>query len=103
MSIATHELTHALADRCFPTHTRWFHEGLAQFVETYEWSYDWKAITVGRPNISALRLDIQKREGMRSLFDWGNGGLHEADDDKIASRYAYAWAVVHYLVNQEPE
>lgn len=101
-SLVTHELAHVVLGQYLPIEPRWFAEGMAEFLETYAW-VEGGAIEIGRENLFAYRQYRANRTvGLENVAAWGNATREEGEAEGFA-RYGYCWALIHYLVNQEPE
>ena len=96
---ATHELTHVVAGRAFPSIPRWLNEGLATYLETAKLT-DPKHLKIGA-GIWGYQADLLGGlvATLDELWAWGTG---EEPKDELSSRlYATSWAFVHYLSNHE--
>lgn len=96
--VIAHELTHHLTAQIFARQPPWFREGLASFMESMG-TRDSPSLG-GAPEHRSWFASAHHGRGIRaadvltaSWFD-GNGAN---------AAYAESWAVVHFLVNREPD
>ncbi len=102
-ALVTHEMAHVVLRQYFPVQTRWFAEGMAQYLASYKWSPDGSQVELGLANLEAYQLYRHYRTiGLADMNAWG-GASAEAGEASEVARYGYAWAFVHYLINREPE
>lgn len=94
--LIAHELTHYLMARAFVRQPVWFSEGMAAFMESLEGSRGFSIPTLGGVRPQYYRLVRPYRGGME-------GVLRAREKLKTPRDYAMAWALVHFLFNQEPE
>ncbi len=99
-SVVIHELAHAVLHRYFVKQTRWFAEGMAQYLETFQW-LDAETLRLGDPNLAAYRT----YRGIRSLNleDLRKWNSMNERDLKVAGLYGLSWAFVHYARNREAQ
>ncbi|WP_041453690.1 DUF1570 domain-containing protein [Anaeromyxobacter dehalogenans] len=98
-TVIAHELTHHLTAQLFARQPPWFREGLASFMESMG--------TEGSPSLG----------GAPEHWSWVASAYHGrsiraadvltasafGDGSGMAVAYAESWALVHFLVNREPE
>ena len=99
-SVLVHELAHAVLGRYFRFQSRWFAEGMAQYLETYQW-LDAQTLRLGDPNLASYR----KYRAIRSLSvqDMLHWTSMDDRDLKISGLYGLSWAFVHYALNTDRE
>lgn len=95
--VVAHELTHHVTAQVFARQPRWFSEGLACFMETVGSSGPGNTPTLGGvPRYLYARV---------FPYHGGAGKVLLASDlvDDTGRQYAVAWALVHFLVNRQPQ
>lgn len=99
-SVLIHELAHAVLRRYFVKQTRWFAEGMAQYLETYQW-LDAETLRLGDPHLDAYR----SYRGVRSLSvdDMLKWTSMDEGESTIAGLYGLSWAFIHYARNREKQ
>lgn len=99
-SVVIHELAHAVLRRYFVKQSRWFAEGMAQYLETFQW-LDADTLRLGDPNLDAYRMYRSIRSlNLEDLLQWNS--MNERDL-KVAGFYGLSWAFVHYARNRETQ
>lgn len=99
-SVVIHELAHAVLRRYFVKQSRWFAEGMAQYLETFQW-LDAETLRLGDPNLDAYRMYRGVRSlNLDDLLKWSS--MNERDL-KVAGFYGLSWAFVHYARNRETQ
>ena len=84
----------------FPRQSRWFAEGMAQYLETYQW-LDAETLRLGDPNLQAYRSYRAIRSlSVDEMLAWNS---MDDRDLKVAGLYGLSWAFIHYARNQEPK
>lgn len=84
--------------RYFPKQTKWFAEGLAQYLETYQW-IDAETLRLGDPNLDAYRAYRAIRSlSVMDMLAWKSMDQREL---QIAGLYGLSWAFIHYARNLE--
>lgn len=97
-SVLIHELAHAVLGRFFRRQTRWFSEGMAQYLETYQW-LDAETLRLGDPNLAAYRAYRSVRSlSVRDMLRWDS---MDERDLKVAGLYGLSWAFIHYARNHD--
>ncbi len=97
-SVLLHELAHAVLGNYFLRQSKWFSEGMAQYLETAQW-LDAETLRLGDPNLEAYRSYRAIRSlSVDDMLQWDS---MDARDLKIAGLYGLSWAFVHYARNQE--
>lgn len=97
-SVLQHELAHAVLSLYFPKQTRWFSEGMAQYLETYQW-LDAETLRLGDPNLDSYRAYRAIRS--LSIDDMLHWSSMDERDATVAGLYGLSWAFIHYARNQE--
>jgi hypothetical protein len=101
-STLTHELAHFVLAQYFPVQPRWFAEGLAKYLEPYKWNEEGTSIELGLPNLNAYQTYMKNRsQGAAEAREWGNASLAEGESSRTL--YGYSWALVHFLINTDPQ
>ena len=99
-SVLKHEMTHALAAGVYIRQPRWFNEGMAQFLETFELSPDGRSATFGMANLKALRFYNQNRSvSLADAFAWDHVALDAQSDGEFSGHYGLSWALTHWFFN----
>jgi hypothetical protein len=99
-----HELAHQLAAEVYPRQSRWFSEGLADFLETVHYSDDQGSVVIGAVNWPVLRAYGRDRTvTVRQLLGWERPGGAHPPMAEAGGYYALSWALFHYLFNAQPE
>lgn len=99
-SVLIHELAHAVVGRYFRFQTRWFAEGMAQYLETYQW-LDAQTLRLGDPNLPAYRNYRAIRSlTVQDMLHWSS---MDERDLKISGLYGLSWAFIHYALNTDRE
>lgn len=97
-SVLLHELAHAVLGTYFPNQTKWFAEGMAQYLETAQW-LDAETLRLGDPNLDAYRAYRAIRSlSVEDMLQWSSMGEREL---KVAGLYGLSWAFIHYARNNE--
>jgi hypothetical protein len=98
-SVLVHELAHAVLSRYFTRQTKWFAEGMAQYLETFQW-LDAETLRLGDPNLDAYGAYRAIRSlSVNDMLEWRS--MNERDL-KVAGLYGLSWAFMHYARNVEP-
>lgn len=100
--VLAHEFTHAVLHAAAPGLPLWLEEGLAEFFSTFR--VRGSRVDLGRP-ISTHTRHLHTRPPLNleeTLADSG-AGASGGDAPWPESRYAEAWALVHYLLAGRPE
>lgn len=99
-SVLIHELGHAVLARYFPRQTTWFAEGMAQYLETFQW-LDAETLRLGDPNLEAYRSYRAIRSlSVDDMLHWSSANERDLE---VAGLYGLSWAFIHYARNQEPK
>lgn len=99
-SVLLHELAHAVLSRYFVRQSKWFAEGMAQYLETARW-LDAETLRLGEPNLDAYRSYRAIRSlSVADMVTWTSMNEGEL---KVAGLYGLSWAFIHYARNQEPK
>ncbi|MDP1828002.1 MAG: DUF1570 domain-containing protein [Archangium sp.] len=99
-SVLIHELAHAVLARYFVRQAKWFSEGMAQYLETFQW-LDAETLRLGDPNLDAYRSYRAIRSlSVDDMLHWSS--MNERDL-KVAGLYGLSWAFIHYARNREPK
>lgn len=97
-SVLNHELAHAVLSRYFVRQTKWFAEGMASYLETYQW-LDSETLRLGDPHLGAYRAYRAIRSlSVEDMLEWSSMDEREL---KVAGLYGLSWAFIHYARNQE--
>ena len=97
-SVLLHELAHAVLGNYFLLQSKWFAEGMAQYLETAQW-LDAETLRLGDPNLEAYRAYRAIRSlSVQDMLQWDS---MDARDLKIAGLYGLSWAFIHYARNKE--
>lgn len=97
-SVLVHSLAHAVLHRYFPQQRKWFTEGLALYLETYEW-LDAETLKLGDPNEYAYRAYRAVRSiNVEDMLAWKSA---DQRDLQLAGLDGMSWAFVFYARNQE--
>ena len=98
-SVLVHELAHAVLGQYFPRQPQWFSEGLAQYLDTYQW-LDPETVRFGDPNLTAYRNYRAVRSlTVSQLLAWNTIGQREL---QVLGMYGLSWAFVHFAFNRMP-
>jgi hypothetical protein len=86
-----HELAHQLSAFVYPHQSRWFCEGLAEFLETTHRTSDGTAVVLGEANRAALlRLQSGPGVSIRDVLEWGESAT-DIGIDKSNQLYGKSW------------
>lgn len=96
--VIAHELTHHLTAQIFARQPPWFSEGLASFMESMG--------TRGSPTLGGApehRSWLASAHHGRRIRAADVLTASSFEGDAVHAAYAESWALVHFLVNREPE
>src|SRR5206468_470484 len=78
-----------------------FEDGIASYLETYEWNDARTAISLGRPNLFLYAAYRRMRSiGFEDVAEWK---FKEANEATQLALHGYAWALVTWLINAQNE
>jgi len=96
-------IAEAVMGRQFPGHVpRWFQFGMASYVETLEWSDDWKAISLGAVNGPMLQ---SYRRSRTVGFEEATAPRvpHPGQEQVYGLAYeGYCWALIYTAIHASP-
>jgi tetratricopeptide (TPR) repeat protein len=80
---------------------QWLDEGIAQYYETLRFMGDQQVLLGSAPDDYLSLLRHNKLIPLKTFFTTDNVSLHEQGDDLRSLFYLQAWAVVHYLIQND--
>jgi Tfp pilus assembly protein PilF len=99
VSTLRYHLAERMGQLIYPDGPRWFHNGLARFLETVHLSEDGKSVILGAVNVSQLQNYASHRTvSLAQLLAWADG-----DDETNWGLDGMSWLFVHWLSNARPD
>lgn len=99
--IIAHETTHAYMHLVYDVvRPLWFAEGMAEFFANFSWQDG--ALSPGALNPEILRRLKLDRESLVPIFEFVNLGREAMYGADFAMLYAQSWALVHFLMAEQP-
>jgi hypothetical protein len=100
--ILAHEFVHAYMHLVFGiSQPLWFAEGMAEFFSNFSWQDG--MLAPGALNPEVLRRLKLGRQSLVPVFEFVNLGREVMYGMNFAMLYAEAWALIHYLMDEQPE